>query len=49
MLLHINSEDVGVTRQLVEAGKLLDIAVLDHIVVGHGHFVSLKQRGLGFS
>jgi DNA repair protein RadC len=42
-------EDVGVTRQLVEAGKLLDIAVLDHIVVGHGHFVSLKQRGLGFS
>jgi DNA repair protein RadC len=42
-------EDVGVTRQLVEAGKLLDIAVLDHIVVGHGRFVSLKQRGLGFS
>jgi DNA repair protein RadC len=42
-------EDVGVTRQLVEAGKLLDIAVLDHIVVGHGRFVSLKQRGLGFT
>ena len=42
-------EDVGVTRQLVEAGKLLDIAVLDHIIVGHGRYVSLKQRGLGFS
>ena len=42
-------EDVGVTRQLVDAGKLLDIAVLDHLVIGHGRFVSLKQRGLGFT
>lgn len=41
-------EDVAVTRALVEAGKLLDIDVLDHIVVGHGSFVSLKERGLGF-
>lgn len=39
------------TRQLVEAGKLLDIEVLDHVVIGRaasGGFVSLKQRGLGF-
>lgn len=43
-------EDVAVTRALVEAGKLLDIAVLDHLVIGaYGRFVSLKQRGLGFS
>ncbi len=42
-------EDVHVTRQLVEAGELLDIAVLDHIVIGQHSFVSLKERGLGFS
>ena len=41
-------EDISVTRQLVQAGKLLDIAVLDHIIIGSGRFVSLKQRGLGF-
>ena len=43
-------EDVAVTRQIVEAGKLLDVEVLDHIVLGRGgRFVSLKERGLGFS
>lgn len=41
-------EDVAVTRQIVQAGKLLDIDVLDHIIIGRGRFVSLKQRGLGF-
>lgn len=41
-------EDVNVTRQIVQAGKLLDIDVLDHIIIGRGRFVSLKQRGLGF-
>jgi len=41
-------EDVAVTRDLVAAGKLLDIEVLDHLVIGHQRFVSLKERGLGF-
>lgn len=41
-------EDIQVTRKLVEAGKLMDIEVLDHIVIGHQRFVSLKERGLGF-
>lgn len=41
-------EDVAVTRQLVAAGKLLDIEVLDHLVVGMQRFVSLRERGLGF-
>lgn len=41
-------EDVAVTRQLVEAGKLLDVEVLDHLVIGRQRFVSLKERGLGF-
>jgi DNA repair protein RadC len=41
-------EDVQVTRSIVEAGILLGIEVLDHIVIGHQRFVSLKERGLGF-
>ncbi len=41
-------EDVRVTRQIVEAGKLLDIEVLDHLVIGRGCYVSLKEQGLGF-
>ena len=39
-------EDVKVTRDLVAAGKLLDIEVMDHIVIGNGRFVSLKEKGL---
>lgn len=41
-------EDVHVTRQLVRAGKLLDIEVIDHIVIGRQSYVSLKERGEGF-
>ena len=41
-------EDIRVTRQLVEAGKLLDVDVLDHIIIGRHRFVSLKERNLGF-
>jgi len=47
-ILHINNDDIAVTRALVEAGKLLDIQILDHLVIGNGRFVSLKERGLGF-
>lgn len=42
-------DDVAVTRAIVQAGKLLDIDVLDHLVIGLGKFVSLKERGLGFN
>lgn len=42
-------DDVAITRVIVEAGKMLDIDVLDHIIVGQGSWVSLKDRGLGFS
>jgi DNA repair protein RadC len=41
-------EDVAVTRQMVEAGRLLDIAVHDHLVIGQNRFVSMKERALGF-
>lgn len=47
-------EDVAFTRRVVEAGKLLDIEVLDHVVIGQPRedrpaWVSLRERGLGFS
>jgi DNA repair protein RadC len=41
-------EDIRVTRQIVAAGKQLDIECLDHMIIGHHRFVSLKERGLGF-
>jgi DNA repair protein RadC len=41
-------DDVSVTRAIVQAGKLLSVDVLDHIVIGQGRWVSLKERGLGF-
>jgi DNA repair protein RadC len=43
-------DDVAVTRAIVQAGKLLDVDVLDHMVIGQGQdrWVSLKERGLGF-
>jgi hypothetical protein len=47
-ILHINTEDVAVTRMIVEAGKLLDIDVLDHVIIGRHRYTSLKERGLGF-
>ena len=41
-------DDIAITRAIVQAGKLLDVDVLDHVVIGRGRFVSLKERGLGF-
>jgi len=41
-------EDVAFTRSIVEAGKLLGIEALDHIIVGGSGFISLKEKGLGF-
>jgi DNA repair protein RadC len=42
-------EDIALTREVVRAGRLLSIEVLDHLVIGGRRFVSLKQRHLGFS
>lgn len=42
-------EDVALTRAIVQAGNLLDVGVLDHLVIGRGRYVSLKERGLGFN
>ncbi|HWQ05036.1 MAG TPA: JAB domain-containing protein [Longilinea sp.] len=41
-------EDVALTRSILQAGKLMDIELLDHLVIGQGRFVSMKEKGLGF-
>lgn len=41
-------EDVLVTRQIIDAGKLLDVDCLDHLVIGQGRWVSMRERRLGF-
>lgn len=45
-------EDVAITKAIVEAGRLLDVDVLDHLIIsndGRTRFISLKERQLGFS
>ena len=39
-------EDINVTQRLVKAGKIMDIPVLDHIILGDNRFVSIKEKGL---
>lgn len=41
-----SADDVSVTRAIKDAGALLDIALLDHIVIGRDGYVSLRERGL---
>jgi len=41
-------DDVAITRAMIEAGKLLDIEVLDHLVIGLGKYISLKEKKMGF-
>jgi hypothetical protein len=41
-------DDIALTRAVVLAGKLLDLELVDHLIVGRGRFVSLKERNLGF-
>jgi DNA repair protein RadC len=41
-----SAEDVSLTRRLVAAGSLMGIEVLDHVILGAGRFVSLKDRGV---
>jgi len=44
--LEPSPEDIAVTKRLQDAGKLLGIQVLDHIIFGEESFVSLKERGI---
>jgi DNA repair protein RadC len=41
-----SADDRAVTRQLVEAGRVLDLPVYDHVVIGRGRYVSFAESGL---
>ena len=43
-----SAEDCRITRSMVEAGKILDISVLDHVVIGRGDadYCSIRESGL---
>jgi DNA repair protein RadC len=43
-----SADDARMTKQVVQAGRLLDIEVLDHVIIGRNKFVSMKELGLGF-
>jgi DNA repair protein RadC len=45
-----SAEDVAITRELVSAGKLMGVELLDHVVIGNGNrYVSLNEKRLGFN
>lgn len=41
-------DDIALTKAVREAGRLLNLELLDHIIIGQGRFVSLKEKRLGF-
>lgn len=41
-----SKEDLEITRRLSEGGRLLGIEVLDHLIIGDGQYVSLRERGI---
>ena len=44
-----SADDIALTRGVVGAGQLLDIAVLDHVVLAQGRYLSMREQGLGLS
>jgi DNA repair protein RadC len=46
---HPSPEDVELTRTLAAAGQLLDVVLLDHLIIGHHGWTSMKELGLGFT
>lgn len=41
-----SSEDIALTRKLVDVGEILEIHVLDHLIIGDNKYVSLKEQGI---
>ena len=41
-------DDLHLTAEALAAGRLLDIAMLDHLVIGHDAYISLRDRGVAF-
>jgi len=40
-----SEDDIKITQQIIEVGKIMDIDVLDHVIIGNKKFVSLKSEG----
>lgn len=41
-----SQEDINITKRLIKTGKIVGIEVLDHIVIGDGNFISMREKGL---
>jgi DNA repair protein RadC len=41
-----SQEDINITKRLFEVGKLVGIDLLDHVIIGDGKFISLKEKGI---
>jgi DNA repair protein RadC len=41
-----SNEDINITHRLKESGKLLGIDLIDHIIIGNGSYISLKEKGI---
>lgn len=41
-----SQEDINITKRLLEVGKIIGIDLIDHIIIGDGNFVSLKEKGI---
>jgi len=40
------NEDINITRRLDECSKIIGIELLDHIIIGDGVYISLKEKGI---
>ena len=41
-----SQEDINTTKRIYDAGKILGIELLDHIIIGDNDYISLKERGV---
>ena len=41
-----SKEDIDISKRLIEAGRMIGIEVLDHVIIGDGRWMSLKEHGL---
>jgi len=44
-----SADDLVITRAIIAAGQLLDIEVLDHVIIGRGRYISMKEKKLAFA
>jgi len=42
-----SNEDIEITNRIIEAGRIIGIQLIDHIVIGDGNYISLKEYGVG--